>query len=126
MFNKLNLKMKFRFLFNQFDFLSMQPSINVINQSRYRTTIGSFFSLIVIFSSLGFGIYFLINFFKRKEINLISIHETSNYFNGFNLSNTLFMFHYNFNCYLEDESVNDDSLQTSVLTVTFVTAGRAL
>lgn len=117
--------MKLKLLFHQFDFLSKQPSLNAINQSRYRTTIGSLFSLIVIFTSLGFGLYFIIIFFKRKEINIVSTHETSNFYNGFNLSNTLFMFRYDFICYLNEESGDDDSLQTSVLSLTFVNTSYA-
>ena len=102
------------------DFLSKQPSLCIFNHTRYLTLFGAILSLIVVFVSFGFGLYFLINFFKRKDINLVSIRETSGFHNGFNLSDTLFMFYYDYTCTIPDDTDVDNLLQTSVLSLTFM------
>lgn len=81
--------MAYKNVFYYVDFLSKQPSLCVFNHTRYLTLFGAILSLVVIFASFGFGLYFLLNFFKRKNINVVSIKETSGFHNGFNLSDTL-------------------------------------
>lgn len=112
--------MAYKNVFYYVDFLSKQPSLCVFNHTRYLTLFGAILSLVVIFASFGFGLYFLLNFFKRKNINIVSIRETSGFHNGFNLSDTLFMFYYDYTCTIPDETDENNLLQTSVLTLSFM------
>ena len=112
--------MAYKNVFYYVDFLSKQPSLCVFNHTRYLTLFGAILSLIVVFVSFGFGLYFLINFFKRKDINIVSIRETSGFHNGFNLSDTLFMFYYDYTCTIPDDTDVDNLLQTSVLSLSFM------
>ena len=95
-------------LIYQFDFLTLQPTLSIFHQSRYPTIYGTILSILVILCSIGFGLYFLINFFNRKDINLVSLQETSGYYNGFNLSDSLFLALVNYYC--DDVDENGDSI----------------
>ena len=73
------------------DILSPQPSLCVFGEEKYRTKIGTFISLVVILASIGFGLYFLYEFFIRANIGLVYMKETHDYVDHFNLSDSLFM-----------------------------------
>ena len=73
------------------DILSPQPSLCVFGEDKYRTKIGVIISIIVFLTSIGFGVYFLYEFFTRANIGLVYMKETHDYINHFNLSDSLFM-----------------------------------
>ena len=58
------------------DFLTKEPSLFIFGKKKYYTKIGVIISFIVFICSLGFGMYFLYDFFERNEIKVAYLKET--------------------------------------------------
>lgn len=73
------------------DYLTSQPSLYIFGQDKLQTKTGLFFSFLVIVLSFSFSIYFLIDFFQRKEPSILYLKESTSTVREFNLSDSLFM-----------------------------------
>lgn len=73
------------------DYLTNQPSLYIFGQDKLQTKTGLFFSFLVIVLSFSFSLYFLIDFFQRKEPSILYLKESTSLVREFNLSDSLFM-----------------------------------
>ena len=58
------------------DFLTKEPSLFIFGKKKYYTKIGVIISFIVFICSLGFGMYFLYDFFELNESKVAYLEET--------------------------------------------------
>ena len=64
------------------DYLTSQPSLYIFGQDKLQTKTGLFFSFLVIVLSFSFSIYFLIDFFQRKEPSILYLKESTSIVNS--------------------------------------------
>ena len=89
---------KFKPLLLTFDFIGFVPQFRIMNDSRYKSIFSSLISIAIILFSISFVIYSFreyLDYNPKVEYYKNNDNETNK---TFTISNSLFMFDYNFSC----------------------------
>lgn len=84
--------MKSQSILYNIDYLTDRPTLYVFGQDKFYTKGGIFVSLIVIITSICFGVIFINDFSHKKNVNIVYYKEIPEQFLSFNLSDSIFMF----------------------------------